>query len=104
MSQARTFSFLAFSIDSEESRELARLARRLSFRDPRALAVDVFRVGLQSMTDRFEPTTRAARFLRQCDELNAPAARSSRHAGPSTRRAPDDPDRKRRRNRLSSGN
>lgn len=92
--------FLTFSIDGKERRELARLAKRLGFREPRALAGDLFRIGLETCGARFEPTTRFGRCAVLRESINGPRVESARAHRKGVGRAPNDPDRERRRDRV----
>jgi hypothetical protein len=72
--------YLACWLSRQDRRELEAVARRLAYPSVEPLAVEIFRCGLQVLEQRYEPATRAGRFLAARESVTRPrrAARATR--------------------------
>lgn len=73
--------FVTFSLSPADVTALRRCARRLAFPNVEPLAVEIFHVGLQILHEQFEPTTRAAVFLRAREGMHGNRRRQNHQRG-----------------------
>jgi hypothetical protein len=88
MSENDRTCYVAFSVSGDELRELKRLARRLAYPNVQPLAVELVKLGLAALEDRYELETAAGRFLKARERVHVRDETRTRSRRDGTRRTP----------------